>query len=112
MFRNPTFIEKHMKAFALTNAATIHEYHHTFMRPLTPAPIAFRSCLNHFAALHCVLVVSVDEPQVGVNICEVGGNKTRIAHCKEIKVFRKLKVAKSRRIPSRELTPRRRWQSP
>ena len=28
--------------------------------------------------LHRVLVVSVDEPQNVVNICEVGGNKTRI----------------------------------
>jgi hypothetical protein len=78
LFSAKAFIEKHMKAFALTNAATIHVYHHTFMRPLTPAPIAFRSRLNHFAALHRVLVVSVDEPQDVVNICEVGGDKTRI----------------------------------
>ena len=38
LFSAKTFIEKYMKAFALTNATKIHVYHHTFMRRSSRPP--------------------------------------------------------------------------
>jgi hypothetical protein len=54
-----------MPAFSLTNPLTIRTYHHTFMRPLTPAtPASAPIRLNHFACLHLTELIEQEVNQI------------------------------------------------
>lgn len=60
VFNTKEFISKHMPKFMLTNVSTIHLYHHTFMRPLSPVSPAVLVRLNHFATLHLIPFMAGD----------------------------------------------------
>ena len=61
-----SFLSKHLPDASLSSDLCLHVYHHQYMRPLIPVPLAYSARLNHFALLLPVHLAALTSTQPGL----------------------------------------------